>query len=263
MKVRAKKHLGQHFLTSDQVAHDIAHALTGNGYKKVLEIGPGKGIITEELYNKYGEDLTVIDIDSESIKYLRKFFPQLGDHIIEGDFLTMDLMELTHEKFGIIGNYPYHISTQIMFKVLENKDHIIEAAGMFQKEVAVRIASPPGNKSYGLTSVLLQTWFDIEYLFTVGPEHFDPPPKVQSGVIRMTRNNRKEIDIPEKFYKRVIKTAFGQRRKTLRNSMKSMLNEYNVSLPDEFSSQRPEQLGVEEFLEMSRFLYKASNQEKN
>jgi len=258
MKVKAKKHLGQHFLTSEKVAYDIAHALTGTGYEKVIEIGPGKGIITEELHNVYGENLQVIDIDSESIKYLHKYFSHLGDHIIEGDFLQMDLNELTKEKFGIIGNYPYHISTQIMFKVLENKDHIIEAAGMFQKEVAVRIASPPGNKSYGLTSVLLQTWFDIEYLFTVGPEHFDPPPKVQSGVIRMTRNDRKEIDIPEKFYKRVIKTAFGQRRKTLRNSLKPMVNEFNISLPEQFTSQRPEQLGVEEFLELSRFLFKAS-----
>lgn len=258
MKVKAKKHLGQHFLTSNQVAFDIANALTGGGYTKVLEIGPGKGIITQDLYNKYGEDLTVIDIDSESIKYLRKFFPQLGNRIIEGDFLTMDLMDLTHEKFAIIGNYPYHISTQIMFKVLENKDHIVEAAGMFQKEVAVRIASPPGNKNYGLTSVLLQTWFDIEYLFTVAPEHFDPPPKVQSGVIRMTRNQRKEIDIPEKFYKRVIKTSFGQRRKTLRNSLKSMLNEYAVELPEQYAGQRPEQLNVEQFLEIARLLYAAS-----
>lgn len=259
MKVKAKKHLGQHFLTSNQVSYDIANSLTGKGYTKVLEIGPGKGIITQELFNKYGEDLTVIDIDSESIKYLRKFFPQLGDRIIEGDFLTMDLLSLTKEKFAIIGNYPYHISTQIMFKVLENKDHIIEASGMFQKEVAVRISSAPGTKNYGLTSVLLQTWFDIEYLFSVGPEHFDPPPKVQSGVIRMTRNERKEIDIPEKFYKRVIKTAFGQRRKTLRNSLKPLVNEYGVVLPEEILSQRPEQLGVEEFLNISRIIYAAAN----
>jgi len=258
MHVRAKKHLGQHFLTSDQIAHDIAHTLQGGDYTSVLEIGPGKGILTEELFRIHGENLTVIDIDSESIIYLKKFFPQLGDRIIEGDFLEMKLSDITDQKIALIGNYPYNISTQIMFKVLENKDQIMEVSGMFQKEVAVRLASDPGNKQYGLTSVLLQTWYDIEYLFSVGPEHFDPPPKVNSGVIRLTRNERKELDIPEKFFKRVVKTSFGQRRKTLRNSLKSMLNEYSVELPEKYASQRPEQLNVEQFLDIARILYKAS-----
>lgn len=258
MKVKAKKHLGQHFLTSEQIAYDIAHTLQGGDYTKVLEIGPGKGILTQELINIHGENLTVIDIDTESIIYLKKFFPKLDDRIIEGDFLEMQLSDITDDKIALIGNYPYNISTQIMFKVLDNKDQILEVAGMFQKEVAERIASAPGSKQYGVTSVLLQTWFDIEYLFSVGPENFDPPPKVQSGVIRLSRNSRTELDIPEKFFKRVVKTSFGQRRKTLRNSLKGMLNEYNVSLPEQYEGERPEQLNVEQFLEIARLLYAAS-----
>jgi 16S rRNA (adenine1518-N6/adenine1519-N6)-dimethyltransferase len=257
MHVKAKKHLGQHFLTSDQIAHDIAHTLQGSGYTKVLEIGPGKGILTEELIRIHGDNLTVVDIDTESIVYLKKYFPKLGDRIIEGDFLEMRLTDITEDKIALIGNYPYNISTQIMFKVLDNKEQIVECSGMFQKEVAFRIASAPGNKQYGVTSVLLQCWYDIEYLFSVGPEHFDPPPKVNSGVIRLTRNSRKELDIPEKFFKRVVKTSFGMRRKTLRNSLKGMLNEYNVSLSENYAKERPEQLNVEQFLEIARMLYAA------
>ena len=262
MDVKAKKHLGQHFLTSEQIAHDIATTLQGGDYKKVLEIGPGKGILTEQLIPIHGDNLSVIDIDTESIVYLKKYFPQLENRVIEGDFLEMRLSEITEEKIALIGNYPYNISTQIMFKVLENKEQIVECAGMFQKEVAVRIASEPGNKQYGVTSVLLQCWYDIEYLFSVGPEHFDPPPKVNSGVIRLTRNSRKELDIPEKFFKRVVKTAFGMRRKTLRNSLKGMINEYNYVLADHYASDRPEQLNVEQFLEIARGLFAAKEAEK-
>jgi 16S rRNA (adenine1518-N6/adenine1519-N6)-dimethyltransferase len=258
MDVKAKKHLGQHFLTNDQVAYDIAHTLTGEGVDQVLEIGPGKGILTKELILMHQEKLSVVDIDSESIVYLKKYFSELGDRIIEGDFLEMKLSDITDKKIGLIGNYPYNISTQIMFKVLENKDQILECSGMFQKEVAARIASDPGSKQYGVTSVLLQTWYDIEYLFSVGPEHFDPPPKVQSGVIRLVRNKRMELPFPEKFYKRVVKTSFGQRRKTLRNSLKLMLNEFKVDLPDKYVGQRPEQLGIEEFLEITQLLFDAS-----
>lgn len=257
MKVTAKKHLGQHFLTSVKIANDIATTLQGGDYKKVLEIGGGKGILTKELLDIHGENLSVVDIDKESILYLKKYFPKLGDRIIEGDFLEMRLSDITEDKIALIGNYPYNISTQIMFKVLDNKDQIVECAGMFQKEVAVRIASMPGNKQYGVTSVLLQTWYDIEYLFSVGPEHFDPPPKVNSGVIRLTRNTRTELDIPEKFFKRVVKTSFGMRRKTLRNSLKGMLNEYDVQLPEQYEGERPEQLNVEQFLEIARLLYAA------
>lgn len=257
MDVKAKKHLGQHFLTNDQIAYDIAHTLKGSDFDEVIEIGPGKGVLTKELIPVYKEKLSVVDIDSESIVYLKKYFSELGDRIIEGDFLEMQLSKITEAKIGLIGNYPYNISTQIMFKVLENKDQIVECSGMFQKEVAARLASPPGNKQYGLTSVLLQTWYDIEYLFSVGPEHFDPPPKVQSGVIRLVRNNRKELGFPEKFYKRVVKTAFGQRRKTLRNSLKSILNECGISLPENFEKMRPEQLSVDEFLEIAGLLFDA------
>ncbi|MFT6324654.1 MAG: 16S rRNA (adenine1518-N6/adenine1519-N6)-dimethyltransferase, partial [Halieaceae bacterium] len=212
MKVKAKKHLGQHFLTNDKIAHDIAVTLQSDRFTKVLEIGPGTGVLTKELLPIHGDDLTVIDIDTESIVYLKKNFPKLKGRIIEGDFLNMRISDITDEKIALIGNYPYNISTQIMFKVFENKDQVVECSGMFQKEVAVRIASMPGNKQYGLTSVLLQTWYDIEYLFSVGPEHFNPPPKVNSGVIRLTRNSRMELPVPEKFYKRVVKTSFGQRR---------------------------------------------------
>lgn len=259
MDVKAKKHLGQHFLTSDQIAYDIAHTLSGEGVEQILEIGPGKGILTKELILMHQEKLTVVDIDSESIIYLKKYFSELGDRIIEGDFLEMRLSDITDKKIGLIGNYPYNISTQIMFKVLENKEQILECSGMFQKEVAARIASDPGSKQYGVTSVLLQTWYDIEYLFSVGPEHFDPPPKVQSGVIKMVRNERTELDFPEKFYKRVVKTAFGQRRKTLRNSLKGILNEYGVSLPEQYEKMRPEQLSVGQFLEITGLLFEAKN----
>lgn len=258
MDVKAKKHLGQHFLTSEEIANDIARSLKSDAYAKVLEIGPGMGILTQELLNIHGDALSVIDIDTESIEYLNQNFPDLRGRIIEGDFLEMRLSEISEEKLAVIGNYPYNISTQIMFKVFENKDQIVECSGMFQKEVAARIASGPGNKQYGLTSVLLQTWYDIEYLFSVGPEHFNPPPKVDSGVIRLMRNSRTELPIPEKFYKRVVKTSFGQRRKTLRNSLKPMLNEFKVELPEQYVSKRPEQLGVEDFIKIGELLFKAS-----
>lgn len=257
MSVKAKKHLGQHFLTSQQIAFDIADTLQGSDFSKVFEIGPGMGIMTKELIELYGNKLSVIDIDSESIVYLKKHFKELGDRIIEGDFLEMDIAAISNEPIAIIGNYPYNISTQIMFKVLDFKDQIIEVSGMFQKEVAVRFASEPGNKQYGLTSVLLQTWYDIEYLFSVGPEHFNPPPKVNSGVMRMIRNSRTELPVPEKFYKRIVKTSFGQRRKTLRNSLKGILNEYETTLPEQFEMKRPEQLGVEEFITLATHIYKA------
>lgn len=258
MKVTAKKHLGQHFLTNVQYANDIANTLKGNNFTQVLEIGPGKGVLTQELLPIYGDKLTVIDIDTESIAYLHKYFPQLEDRIIEADFLQMRLDQEFEEQIAITGNYPYNISSQIMFKVLDYKDQIVEVSGMFQKEVAQRIAEPEGSKQYGIISVLIQTWYDAEYLFTVGPEHFDPPPKVQSGVIRLVRNERTELPIPEKYFKRVVKQAFSQRRKTLRNSLKSMLKEYNVELPAEYQTERPEQLSVERFIKLSEFLYAAS-----
>lgn len=196
-----------------------------------------------------------MDIDSASIAYLKKNFPQLKDRIIEGDFLRMNLSDITDQKMALIGNYPYNISTQILFKVFENKDQVVACSGMFQKEVAVRIASGPGNKQYGLMSVLLQTWYDIEYMFTVEPAYFKPPPKVDSGVIRLIRNGRTALPIPEKFYKHVVKTSFGQRRKTLRNALKSILNVYEIELPNRYASLRAEQLDVEAYLDMASWIY--------
>ncbi|MEP0710664.1 16S rRNA (adenine(1518)-N(6)/adenine(1519)-N(6))-dimethyltransferase RsmA [Algoriphagus sp.] len=246
-KVKAKKHLGQHFLTDLTIAEQIAQAVKGHqNVSKVLEIGPGMGVLTDFLI-KGDLDLYLIDIDKESIIYLHKKYPELGDKIIEGDFLKMDLQESFDQKFAIAGNFPYNISSQIFFKVLEVKDQVTEVVCMLQKEVAERIASPKGNKDYGILSVLLQAYYDIEYLFTVPPHVFDPPPKVNSGVIRLTRNETQKLDCNEKLFKQVVKAGFGNRRKTLRNCMKPF------QLPAEFNSHpildlRAEQLDVADFI---------------
>jgi len=246
-KVKAKKHLGQHFLTDLGIAEQIAQAVKGHHeVTKVLEIGPGMGVLTDFLL-KGNLDLHLIDIDKESIAYLHKKYPKLGDKIIEGDFLKMDLTESFQEKFAIIGNFPYNISSQIFFKVLEVKDQVTEVVCMLQKEVAERIASPKGNKDYGILSVLLQAYYDIEYLFTVPPHVFDPPPRVNSGVIRLTRNATEKLDCNEKLFKQVVKAGFGNRRKTLRNCMKPF------NLPIDFNSNpildlRAEQLDVADFI---------------
>lgn len=254
MKVRAKKHLGQHFLTDSGVARKIADSLSGKGYDKVLEIGPGKGILTKELLETYGKQLSIIDIDSESIAFLKQHFPQLGTRIIEGDFLHYDLNNLGDGKVAIIGNYPYNISSQILFRVLVFKDKIPETAGMYQHEVAQRIASGPGNKQYGLLSVLLQAWYNITYLFSVESHLFDPPPKVLSGVISLKRNERIDLGVSQKFFTRVVKTAFGQRRKTMRNSLKQLVNESGNDIPAAILAKRPEQLAVEAFIELANLL---------
>ncbi|MDR7130709.1 16S rRNA (adenine1518-N6/adenine1519-N6)-dimethyltransferase [Algoriphagus sp. 4150] len=246
-KVKAKKHLGQHFLTDLSIAEQIAQAVRGhNGVSKVLEIGPGMGVLTDFLL-KGNLDLYLIDIDKESVAYLHKKYPELGDKIIEGDFLKMSLSESFEDKFAIAGNFPYNISSQIFFKVLEVKDQVTEVVCMLQKEVAERIASPKGNKDYGILSVLLQAYYDIEYLFTVPPHVFDPPPKVNSGVIRLTRNATERLDCNEKLFKQVVKAGFGNRRKTLRNCLKPF------SLPVDFNSNpildlRAEQLDVADFI---------------
>ncbi|PZX53830.1 16S rRNA (adenine1518-N6/adenine1519-N6)-dimethyltransferase [Algoriphagus ratkowskyi] len=246
-KVKAKKHLGQHFLTDLGIAEQIAQAVKGHHeVTKVLEIGPGMGVLTDYLL-KGNLDLYLIDIDKESIAYLNKKYPELGDKIIEGDFLKMNLADVFQEKFAIIGNFPYNISSQIFFKVLEVKDQVTEVVCMLQKEVAERIASPKGNKDYGILSVLLQAFYDIEYLFTVPPHVFDPPPRVNSGVIRLTRNATQRLDCNEKLFKQVVKAGFGNRRKTLRNCMKPF------NLPADFNSNpildlRAEQLDVAEFI---------------
>ncbi len=252
--VRAKKHLGQHFLTDLTIAQNIVNGLTlAGGYKKVLEIGPGMGVLTQFLIQNKNYQTYLIDIDTESILYLKKHFSGLDDKIIEGDFLNMDLETITgKEPFAIIGNFPYNISTQILFKVLDYKDQVPEVVGMFQKEVAERIASEPGSKVYGITSVLLQAFYDIDYLFTVDEHVFDPPPKVKSGVIRLTRNKKSKLACNEVLFKTVVKTAFNQRRKTLSNSLKPFLNETLKEMP--VFRLRPEQLSVEQFVELTNLL---------
>lgn len=247
-QVKAKKHLGQHFLTDEGIALDIVKSLQmHNGAKTVLEIGPGMGVLTKYLLEDTNFNTFVIDIDTESIEYLSRKFPALSGRIISGDFLKFPLDKIFSEPFVIIGNFPYNISSQIMFKVLEHKDQITEVVGMFQKEVAERIASPAGNRDYGILSVFLQAYYDIEYLFTV-PEHvFNPPPKVKSGVIRLKRNQNKKLECDEKLFISVVKMAFNQRRKTLRNALRAMVGDNTVS----FLSSRAEQLSYQDFVQLT------------
>jgi len=255
-KVKAKKHLGQHFLTDLSIAKNIVDALSQTDkYNKVVEVGPGMGVLTQFLIEHKEYETFPVDIDRESIGYLVEKYPTLKGNIIYGDFLKMDLNELiANESFAVIGNFPYNISTQILFKVLDHKDKIPEVVGMFQKEVAERFASKPGSKVYGITSVLLQAFYNVEYLFTVGPEVFDPPPKVQSAVIRFVRNDKNSLNCDEKRFKSIVKMAFGQRRKMMRKSLKSLLNDNIKDL--EVFTKRPEQLSVQEFVELTNMLTK-------
>lgn len=249
-RVRAKKNLGQHFLKDRSIAERIAGSLTGSGYSSVLEIGPGTGILTEFLKERNIPDFRVIEIDNESVHYLKEHFPDLN--IIRGDFLRMDLSESFSGKLAIIGNFPYDISTQILFRMLDYRNIVAELCGMFQKEVAERICAPPGNKTYGIISVLLQAYYDTEYLFTV-PEHvFAPPPKVKSGVIRLRRNSTVDIGCDEKLFTRVVKASFNQRRKTLRNSVRSAFQLKNEDYAD--FGLRPEQLSVGKFVELTNWI---------
>jgi len=249
-EVRAKKHLGQHFLTDERTAGKIAESLTYSGYENVLEIGPGMGVLTKYLLKKDVE-LAVVEIDRDSVAYLNENYPQLEGRIYEEDFLKYDIRSVFNgEPFAIIGNFPYNISTQIVFKTLENRDIIPEFSGMFQKEVAQRIASPHGNKTYGILSVLAQAFYDITYLFTVPPSVFNPPPKVESGVIRLTRKEDYSLPCNEALFFRVVKTAFQQRRKTLRNSLKIFQLPDNLR-EDAIFGQRPEQLSTEQFIELT------------
>jgi len=250
MSVRAKKHLGQHFLKDESIAMQIADSLTLNNYKNVLEIGPGMGVLTKYLLKK---DVTthVIEIDSESVEYLQAHYLNLAQRIISKDFLKINIQEhFGDEQLAIIGNFPYNISTQIVFKTLENKHQIPEFSGMFQKEVAERIAEKAGSKKYGILSVLTQAFYDVEYLFTVPPSVFNPPPKVDSGVIRLIRKENFTLPVNEKLFYRVVKTAFQQRRKTLRNSLKTMNLSDNLR-EDSIFDERPEQLSVEEFISLT------------
>jgi 16S rRNA (adenine1518-N6/adenine1519-N6)-dimethyltransferase len=250
-RVYPKKNLGQHFLKDTAIARKIADSLTGDGYNTVLEIGPGMGILTGYLMKREFIDFRVIEIDNESVHYIKEHFPQLNN-IITGDFLSMDIDKLFTGKIAIIGNFPYNISTQIFFKVLNHREKVVEIAGMLQKEVAERICAGPGSKTYGILSVLLQAFYRTEYLFTV-PEHvFSPPPKVKSGVIRLIRNDVKNLDCDEVLFFRVVKACFNQRRKTLRNSVRAafdlMRDDYH-----EFGL-RPEQLSVNQFVQLTRWI---------
>ena len=250
-KVRAKKSLGQHFLTDLSIAERIAHTLDDFRHLPVLEVGPGMGVLTQFLL-EMGLDLTVVELDSESVDYLEVAYPQLHGRIIGEDFLKMDLHELYGDKpFCVIGNYPYNISTQIFFKVLDYRDQVACCSGMLQREVAQRIAAPPGSKAYGILSVLLQAWYDIEYLFTVDEHVFNPPPKVKSGVIRLTRNSVTDLGVDERMFKRLVKLSFGQRRKMLRSSLKSVFMADPAVMERDVFRQRPEQLGVDDFIALT------------
>ena len=242
--VRAKKQLGQHFLRDQNIARKITNSLMPITVN-VLEVGPGMGVLTRHLFENKQFKVKAIDIDRESIEYLHTEIPEHKDDIFYGDFLKMDIRSTFTEAFSLIGNLPYNISSQIFFRVIEHRDLVTQAVCMIQKEVAERIAAPHGNKSYGILSVFLQTFYDIEYLFTVGEKVFDPPPKVKSAVIRLVRNKRECLPCDEKLFFNVIKTGFNQRRKTLRNSIKSLLPENFDSF---YLSQRPEQLSVDDFI---------------
>ncbi len=257
-KVRAKKHLGQHFLNDESIAQDIADTLSLNKYSKVLEIGPGMGVLTKYLLEKK-VDTYVIEIDTESVEYLGAHYLKLSNRIIEKDFLKYNINEIfNNEQFAIIGNFPYNISTQIVFKTLELKAQIPEFSGMFQKEVAERICAKHGNKTYGILSVLAQAFYNAEYLFTVPPSVFNPPPKVDSGVMRLTRKENYTLPCNEKLFYRVVKTSFQQRRKTLRNSLKSLSLSEELRQLDIFNM-RPEQLSVQEFITLTTIIEKDLN----
>lgn len=249
-QVKAKKALGQHFLTDLSIAERIADTLRPYQELPVLEIGPGMGVLTQFLLAG-GYDTRVIELDAESVAYLHEHFPQLEGRIIQGDFLRILVEDYMPDgAFSLIGNYPYNISSQIFFRLLDYRERIPCCAGMLQREVAKRLASPPGNKDYGILSVLLQAWYDVEYLFTVDEHVFNPPPKVKSGVIRLVRNERTELGCSESLFKQVVKTGFNQRRKTLRNSLRALFgSDYDYS--DPIFAQRPEQLGVEEFISLT------------
>ena len=249
--VKPKKFLGQHFLKDLSIAKDIAGAVDECPGLPILEVGPGMGVLTQFLMEK-GREVKVVELDFESVAYLRENFPALEGNIIEDDFLKLKLEKLFDGRpFVLTGNYPYNISSQIFFKMLDYKDLIPCCTGMIQKEVAERIAAGPGSKTYGILSILIQAWYKVEYLFTVHEHVFNPPPKVKSAVIRMTRNETKELGCNERLFKLIVKTTFNQRRKTLRNSISSILEKGNPLSNDPVFNKRPEQLSVQEFIELT------------
>jgi 16S rRNA (adenine1518-N6/adenine1519-N6)-dimethyltransferase len=261
MEVRAKKALGQHFLTDQTIAQRIVGSL-GEGVRDVLEIGPGMGVLTQYLLQREDIDLKAVEVDGESVGYLLTHFLGIEGKLLQADYLRLPMEKVFPGPYRVIGNFPYNISSQIFFKILDDKDRVPEVVCMIQKEVAERIAEKPGSKTYGILSVLLQAWYDIEYCFTVGPGAFAPPPKVHSAVIRLTRNSRTTLGCDEKLFKQVVKTAFNQRRKTLRNALKQLLNsipqtdpvENNQVSINDLLDLRAERLSVEDFIALTRYI---------
>lgn len=250
--VKAKKHLGQHFLNDNAIAENIVNALLDkDNTSPIIEVGPGTGVLTQFLV-KQSVNFFAMDVDGESINYLKNTYPEKKDNLLLTDFLESDLQKIGGSKFNVVGNFPYNISSQIMFKVLEHKNNVNYVVGMFQKEVAMRLAEKPGSKVYGILSVLLQAYYDIEYLFTVNENVFTPPPKVKSAVIRLTRNSVERLNCNEDLFKKVVKTSFNQRRKTIRNSVRTLFN--NNELRHPLLDKRPEQLSVNQFIELTNFI---------
>lgn len=249
-EVKAKKFLGQHFLTDENIALRIVESLSASS-QKVIEIGPGMGVLTKYLITRSNTELHVVEIDHESVAYLHNHYPTLD--VIEGDFLELDLNTLFHDSFAIIGNFPYNISSQILFKVFDYRDHVSEVVGMFQKEVAERVAAGPGSKTYGILSVLLSAFYKTEYLFTVNENVFSPPPKVKSAVIRLIRNNVAILDCDEKLFVQVVKAGFNQRRKTLRNALRQ-LGMSLEGVPEEMLAKRAEQLSTDDFIIITKVI---------
>lgn len=258
-KVKAKKHLGQHFLKDEEIALRIVEAALKDNALPIIEVGPGTGVLTKHLIEK--DNFLCADVDTESIEFLKKQYPAQKDKILYADFLKMDLDKLFQGHFSVIGNFPYNISSQIMFKVLDHRDKVDTVVGMFQKEVAERIAEKPGTKAYGILSVFLQAYYDIEYLFTVEPGSFNPPPKVRSAVIRLKRNKTEKLNCDEALFRSVVKSAFNQRRKMIRNSVKAFVKDESI-LNHRFFTLRPERMSVDDFVELTRMLNSASENVK-
>lgn len=256
-RVRPKKQLGQHFLNDKSIAQRIVDSLDAANAEAILEIGPGMGVLTEPLLAKFGEKFFAADVDAESVEYLSINMPQLKDRLLHADFLSYNLNQISTGRIAIIGNFPYNISSQIFFKVIENRASIIEVVGMVQREVGQRMCEPPGSKTYGILSVMLQAYFDIKYLFTVSEGVFTPPPKVKSAVIRLTRNNVNQLGCNEQLFLKVVKAGFNQRRKTLRNSIRAVFG--NITEPHPLFDKRPEQLGVSQFVELTNHIEKHSS----
>jgi 16S rRNA (adenine1518-N6/adenine1519-N6)-dimethyltransferase len=249
MSVRPKKHLGQHFLWDKNIARKIVEAFQEAPSPQVLEVGPGKGVLTQYLLEHFGSKLYAVEIDRESAQHLLEAYPELRDYLIQQDFLQMNFSRYFEGNFDVIGNFPYNISSQIFFRLLEYRHQIPFLVGMVQKEVADRIASPPGSKTYGKLSVMLQAFYEVKVVFQVGPQSFTPPPKVNSAVVRLRRNQTEQLECDEKLFFQVVKQSFNQRRKTIRNSLKSFLLPLNVE--DDRLSKRPEQLSVQDFVELT------------